>query len=60
MLTDLGVKRMRLITNNPSKRVGIEAHGLEVTGRVPLIIPQNDRNAKYLKTKKEKLGHLLS
>jgi 3,4-dihydroxy 2-butanone 4-phosphate synthase/GTP cyclohydrolase II len=60
ILADLGVKRMRLITNNPSKRVGIEAHGLIVTGRVPLEIPHNERNERYLRTKKEKLGHLLS
>lgn len=60
ILTDIGVHRMRLITNNPSKRVGLEAHGLEVTGRVPLIIKPNDLNERYLKTKMEKLGHLLA
>jgi 3,4-dihydroxy 2-butanone 4-phosphate synthase/GTP cyclohydrolase II len=59
ILTDLGVRRMRLITNNPSKRVGLEAHGLEVVDRVPLIVPPNASNEKYLKTKMEKLGHLL-
>ncbi|NUM53000.1 MAG: bifunctional 3,4-dihydroxy-2-butanone-4-phosphate synthase/GTP cyclohydrolase II [Candidatus Hydrogenedentes bacterium] len=60
ILTDIGVHRMRLITNNPSKRVGLEAHGLEVTGRVPLIITPNEVNERYLKTKMEKLGHLLA
>ncbi len=60
ILTDLGVKRMRLITNNPSKRVGLEAHGLIVTDRVPLIIPTNARNERYIRTKKEKMGHLLA
>jgi 3,4-dihydroxy 2-butanone 4-phosphate synthase/GTP cyclohydrolase II len=59
ILNDIGVHRMRLITNNPSKRVGLEAHGLEVTGRVPLIIKPNEVNERYLKTKMEKLGHLL-
>jgi 3,4-dihydroxy 2-butanone 4-phosphate synthase/GTP cyclohydrolase II len=60
ILADLGVGRMRLITNNPSKRVGMEAHGLVVTERVPLIVPSNERNERYLRTKKEKLGHLFS
>lgn len=60
ILNDLGVKRMRLITNNPSKRVGLEAHGLVVTDRVPLIIKPNARNERYIRTKKEKMGHLLA
>ncbi len=60
ILRDLGVQRMRLITNNPSKRVGLEAHGLIVTDRVPLIVPPTSANEKYLRTKKEKLGHLLT
>ncbi|MCP4640173.1 MAG: bifunctional 3,4-dihydroxy-2-butanone-4-phosphate synthase/GTP cyclohydrolase II [bacterium] len=60
ILTDLGVHRMRLITNNPAKRVGVEAHGLEVTERVPIEAPTNEVNERYLRTKKEKLGHLLS
>jgi len=59
ILADLGVKRMRLITNNPSKRVGLEAYGLEITERVPLVIPPNERNKRYMQTKKEKLGHLI-
>jgi 3,4-dihydroxy 2-butanone 4-phosphate synthase / GTP cyclohydrolase II len=60
ILSDLGVKRMRLLTNNPEKRVGLEGHGLEVVTRVPIEIPCNEINARYLRTKKEKLGHLLS
>ena len=59
ILNDLGVQRMRLITNNPVKRAGIEGYGLEVTGRVPIEMPSNEFNEKYMKTKKEKLGHLL-
>ena len=60
ILGDLGVKRMRLITNNPNKRVGLESYGLEVTDRVPIEIPPNACNERYMRTKKEKLGHLLS
>ncbi len=59
ILVDLGVKEMRLITNNPIKRAGLEGYGLKVVDRVPLVIPPNDHNLIYLKTKKEKLGHLL-
>ena len=60
ILTDLGVHRMRLITNNPVKRAGLEGYGLEVTGRVPIEVPPNNVNERYLRTKKEKMGHLLS
>ena len=59
ILSDLGVRKMRLLTNNPVKRAGIEGYGLEVTGRVPLQVPSNDYNRKYMETKKEKMGHLL-
>ncbi len=59
ILNDLGVHQIRLMTNNPVKRAGIEGYGLEVTGRVPIEIPPNDINRRYLKTKKEKMGHLL-
>lgn len=59
ILTDLGVKRMRLITNNPVKRVGIEGYGLIVADRVSIEIEPNDVNRNYLKTKKDKMGHLL-
>ncbi len=59
ILHDLGVRRMRLITNNPGKRAGIEGYGLTIVERVPLEIQPNDRNFEYLRTKKEKLGHVL-
>ena len=59
ILNDLGITEMRLLTNNPIKRAGIEGYGLRVTGRVPLQIPPNEINRKYLETKREKLGHLL-
>ncbi|PYQ55183.1 MAG: bifunctional 3,4-dihydroxy-2-butanone-4-phosphate synthase/GTP cyclohydrolase II [Acidobacteria bacterium] len=59
ILVELGVKKMRLLTNNPRKFVGLEGYGLEVVGRLPIEIPASDANRRYLKTKKEKLGHLL-
>jgi len=59
ILTDLGVSSFRLATNNPVKRAGLEGYGLQVTGCVPIIVPPNDINKRYLKTKKEKMGHLL-
>jgi 3,4-dihydroxy 2-butanone 4-phosphate synthase/GTP cyclohydrolase II len=59
ILRDLGVRRMRLMTNNPRKIVGLESYGLEITGRVPLVIAPTDRNEKYLKTKQARMGHLL-
>jgi len=60
ILTDLGVRRMRLLTNNPVKRAGLEGYGLEVVNLVPIQIPPNEINARYLQTKRDKLGHLLS
>ena len=59
ILADLGLKRIRLITNNPRKIIGLEGHGLEVADRVPLIISPNTFNEKYLETKEMKLGHML-
>jgi 3,4-dihydroxy 2-butanone 4-phosphate synthase/GTP cyclohydrolase II len=59
ILIDLGVTKMRLITNNPAKRVGLEAFGLQAVERVPLITPPTDRNRDYLRVKQAKLGHLL-
>ncbi len=59
ILKDLGISKMRLITNNPVKRRGLQGYGLEISGRIPLEIPPNEYNEKYLKTKKEKFGHLL-
>ena len=60
VLSDLGVKTMRLLTNNPRKFVGLQGYGLAVSDAVPLEIPANDSTRKYLKTKKDKLGHRLS
>jgi len=59
ILRDLGVRQMRIITNNPGKRAGIEGYGLEIVERVPLEIQPNEKNLEYLRTKKEKLGHVL-
>jgi len=59
ILYDLGVRKMRIITNNPGKRAGIEGYGLRIVERVPLEIKPNERNLEYLRTKKEKLGHVL-
>ena len=59
ILRDVGVRRLKLMTNNPRKLVGLEGYGLELTTRVPLEMPPNQRNLRYLKTKKDKLGHLL-
>jgi 3,4-dihydroxy 2-butanone 4-phosphate synthase/GTP cyclohydrolase II len=59
ILVDLGVKTMRLLTNNPNKRAGLEGHGLAIEERVPLRIDPTPENIGYLRTKQEKLGHLL-
>jgi len=59
ILVDLGVKKMRLMTNNPRKIVGLEGYGVEVTARVPVQIEPNEKNVRYLETKKNKMGHLL-
>jgi len=59
ILVDLGLKRIRLLTNNPSKRVGLEGYGLEVVERIPIIVQPNPHNMRYLETKRDKLGHLL-
>lgn len=59
MLNDIGVQKIRLITNNPRKIAGLRGYGLEVVDRVPLLIESNDYNSSYLATKAQKLGHLL-
>jgi 3,4-dihydroxy 2-butanone 4-phosphate synthase/GTP cyclohydrolase II len=59
MLMDLGIKKIRLITNNPRKIAGVKGYGLEVVDRVPLLIESNDFNSYYLATKAKKLGHML-
>lgn len=60
MLVDLGVRKMRLMTNNPTKIVGLQGYGIRVTDRVPLEVMPNDNNIRYLRTKCTKMGHLLS
>ncbi|NWF98638.1 MAG: bifunctional 3,4-dihydroxy-2-butanone-4-phosphate synthase/GTP cyclohydrolase II [Nitrospirae bacterium] len=59
MLVDLGVRKMRLMTNNPKKIIGLEGYGLKVVERVPIEINPNEKNISYLKTKKKKMGHML-
>ena len=59
ILVDLGVRKMRLLTNNPKKIVGLEGYGIEITQRVPIEIDPNEDNIKYMKTKQKKMGHLL-
>jgi 3,4-dihydroxy 2-butanone 4-phosphate synthase/GTP cyclohydrolase II len=59
ILVDLGLKTIRLLTNNPKKVVGLEGYGLKITEQVPIRIKPNPHNKRYLKTKREKLGHLL-
>ena len=59
ILSDLGIRRLRLLTNNPRKIIGLEGHGLEIVERVPLEIPPQDYDRRYLETKRDKMGHLL-
>lgn len=59
ILRELGISRMKLMTNNPIKRVGLEAYGLEVTDIVPVEVQPNEHNAYYMQTKKERMGHVL-
>ena len=59
ILMDLGLKRIRLMTNNPKKVVGLEGYGLEIVDRVPIVIEPNPYNERYMKTKEHRMGHLL-
>ena len=59
ILSDLGLKRIRLLTNNPQKVIGLEGHGIEIVSRVPLVVEPNEFNMGYMSTKKSKMGHLL-
>jgi len=59
ILVDLGLKTIRLLTNNPKKVIGLKGYGLKITEQVPIKIKSNPHNERYLKTKREKLGHLL-
>ena len=59
ILLDLGVRKLRLMTNNPAKRSGLEGFGLEIVERIPIEVEPNPHNLRYLQTKREKMGHLL-
>lgn len=59
ILHDLGVRQIRLLTNNPRKVIGLDGYGLRITERVPIQVPPGEHNADYLQTKRDKLGHLL-
>ena len=59
ILEDLGIRKVRLMTNNPCKVKGIDGYGIEIVERVPIVIPANAHDKRYLDTKKEKMGHLL-
>jgi 3,4-dihydroxy 2-butanone 4-phosphate synthase/GTP cyclohydrolase II len=59
ILAELGVRKMRLMTNNPKKIVGLEGYGLEVVEQVPIVIQPCATNIRYLETKRDKMGHLL-
>jgi 3,4-dihydroxy 2-butanone 4-phosphate synthase/GTP cyclohydrolase II len=59
ILADLGIRSMRLLTNNPAKRAGLEGYGLAVTGREPLPVRPHPENVRYLRTKRDRMGHLL-
>jgi 3,4-dihydroxy 2-butanone 4-phosphate synthase/GTP cyclohydrolase II len=60
ILRDLGVQKLRLLTNNPRKIIGLQGYGLTIVERVPLEVPPQESNIGYLRTKQEKLGHLFS
>ena len=59
ILVDLGLRKLKVMSNNPRKFTALASYGLEIVKRVPLIVPPNPANASYLKAKKDKLGHLL-
>ena len=59
ILYDLGVRQIRLLTNNPKKEIGLAGYGLRIVERVPIQVPPGPDNVRYLRTKKEKMGHRL-
>jgi len=59
ILKDIGLRKIRLMTNNPKKIIGLQGYGLEITERVPIEIHPSDSNQFYLQTKKDKMGHIL-
>ena len=60
ILKDLGLKKIKLMTNNPKKIIGLEGYELEIVERIPIEIPPNEVNANYLRIKKDKMGHLIN
>ncbi len=60
ILRDMGIRKLRLMTNNPTKRVGLHGFGLEIVERVPIEIPPNEANQSYLRTKRDRMGHILT
>jgi 3,4-dihydroxy 2-butanone 4-phosphate synthase/GTP cyclohydrolase II len=60
MLVDLGVRKVRLMTNNPCKIKGLDGYGIEITERVPIVVAATDHDRRYLETKRDKMGHLFS
>ena len=59
VLADLGIRRLRLMTNNPTKVAALEGYGLEIVGHVPLIAPENPARERYMATKRDKMSHML-
>jgi 3,4-dihydroxy 2-butanone 4-phosphate synthase / GTP cyclohydrolase II len=59
-MADLGLRRVRLMTNNPKKVIGLKGYGLEVVETISLVVAPNPHNKRYLQTKKDKMGHLLT
>jgi 3,4-dihydroxy 2-butanone 4-phosphate synthase/GTP cyclohydrolase II len=59
ILRSLGISKMRLLTNNPTKRAGLTGYGLEIIERIPIEVPANPHNREYLATKRDKMGHAL-
>ena len=59
ILKDLGLKKIKLMTNNPKKIIGLKGYDLEIVERVPIVIPPNEVNGNYLRTKQDRLGHIL-
>ena len=57
ILADLGVKTVRLLTNNPAKRAGLEGYGISIIDRIPLVVGQTEQNQDYLRTKQLRMGH---